>query len=158
MKTISLAIIVLILSACASPPSPVSTGQLNRNNLATAPGITLHSMAIGEFALQYAEAGVVGKPTIVFVHGTPGSWRSLGQLLTSTELSDKARLISIDRPGWGGSPLQDKETEGDFAAQVKLIEPLLRKLKTESGDKALILVGHSLGASISPYIAYMHPE
>ena len=74
------------------------------------------------------------------------------------ELKQRARLISIDRPGWGGSPLLEKEAEGSFAAQVALIEPLLRKLKAESNGQPLILVGHSYGASISPYIAYMHPE
>ncbi len=158
MRTTLLALVVLVLSACASPPPQVTNSQPFRNNLAADPGIALRSMTIGNFDLQYAEAGEVGKPTIVFIHGTPGSWRSLGRLLTSNAFGNQARLISIDRPGWGGSPLPDKETEGSFAAQVELIEPLLRRLKSESAGSKLILVGHSYGASIAPYIAYMHPE
>lgn len=158
MRLIIVAVFSLLMSACASSPEETNRNQQSRNSLASNPNITLHSMAIGDFKLQYAEAGEVGKPTVVFIHGTPGSWRSLGRMLTASELNQRARLISIDRPGWGGSPLQDKETEGSFAAQVDLIEPLLRKLKAESGGKALILVGHSYGASIAPYIAYMHPE
>jgi pimeloyl-ACP methyl ester carboxylesterase len=158
MRVITVTIFSLLLSACASSAEEINRGQQSRNSLASDPNLTLHSMAIGDFELQYAEAGEVGKPTIVFIHGTPGSWRSLGRMLTASELKQRARLISIDRPGWGGSPLQDKDTEGSFAAQVDLIEPLLRKLKAESGGQELILVGHSYGASISPYIAYTYPE
>lgn len=158
MRTTRVVLFLLLLSTCAAQPSQVFSTAPLRNNLAADPNIMLHSMAIGDFNLQYAEAGEVGRPTIVFVHGTPGSWRSLGRLFDSAELGRQARLVSIDRPGWGGSPLKDKETEGSFAAQVELIEPLLRKLKAESGDQPLILVGHSYGASISPYIAYKHPE
>jgi pimeloyl-ACP methyl ester carboxylesterase len=144
------------LSGCSGAPQQAAPRA--RDSLLDNSNIALKSMAVGDFQLHYAEAGDVGKPTIVFVHGTPGSWRSLGRLMTSTQLDQHARLISIDRPGWGGSPLLDKETEGSFAAQVTLIEPLLSKLKAESGGQSLILVGHSYGASISPYIAYMHPE
>ncbi|PCJ19694.1 MAG: hypothetical protein COA96_16150 [SAR86 cluster bacterium] len=160
MRTILPAVLFLMLSACISaPPQTTSTpNQLLRANLASNPSIMSQNMAIGEFNLHYAESGDIGKPTIVFIHGTPGSWRSLGSLLVHPELKQRARLISIDRPGWGGSPLLEKEAEGSFAAQVALIEPLLRKLKAESNGQPLILVGHSYGASISPYIAYMHPE
>ncbi|MDP6535991.1 MAG: alpha/beta hydrolase [Gammaproteobacteria bacterium] len=152
--------LVLLVGACAGPPATVApTGnQQSRTSLTTNPDITLQTMAVGQFELQYAESGSVGKPTVVFIHGTPGSWRSLGRLLANPELQQQVRLVSIDRPGWGGSPLLDKDTEGSFAEQVKLIEPLLRRLKNESNDQPLILVGHSYGASISPYIAYMHPE
>jgi pimeloyl-ACP methyl ester carboxylesterase len=152
--------IILFVSACAGPPEQPagSRDQQYRLNLSTNPSVMLQSMAVGQFSLQYAESGTFGKPTLVFIHGTPGSWRSLGSMLAYPELQEKARLISIDRPGWGGSPLLDKETEGSFAEQAKLIEPLLRRLKSESNDQALILVGHSLGASISPYIAYKYPE
>lgn len=158
MRIVISAIFFIVLSSCADTPEGVTRRQLARARLAEDPNITLHSMPIGNFNLQYAEAGEVGKPTIVFIHGTPGSWRSLGRLMPSAKLRQQARLISIDRPGWGGSPLPDKETEGSFVAQVELIEPLLRKLKAESNGQALILVGHSYGASMSPYIAYMHPE
>lgn len=158
MKFVVATLFILVSVSCAGPPLQANNGGQFRTNLAASLNVTLHSMAIGSFNLHYAEAGTLGKPTIVFVHGTPGSWRSLSSPLGNFELRRQARLISIDRPGWGGSPLLDKETEGSFAEQVKLIEPLLRRLKAESNGQSLILVGHSYGASISPYIAYMHPE
>ncbi len=152
------AFLCLVLSGCASGPQQGAAPQQLGGNLAVTLGASLNLHAVGDFKLHYAEAGTVGKPTIVFIHGTPGSWRSLGRLLGHDRLLAEARLVSIDRPGWGGSPLPWKETEGVFAEQVKLIEPLLRKLKAESNNQSMILVGHSYGASIAPYIAFKHPE
>ncbi|MDT8398565.1 MAG: alpha/beta hydrolase [Pseudomonadales bacterium] len=159
MRRVILPFLLLSLLACSATPEDVTRDRQSRNTLEENPAISLKFFNVGDFQLQYAEAGDIGKPTIVFVHGTPGSWRSLGRLLTSPELQERARLVSIDRPGWGGSVLpDDKRSEPDFAAQAELITPLLRQLKQESGGKSLILVGHSYGGSISPYIAYAHPE
>ena len=158
MRIFGLILILSLLSDCSTAPQQITPTQRARDSLTDNSNITLKSMVVGDFQLQYAEAGDLGKPTIVFIHGTSGSWRSLGRLMISPQFNQRTRLISIDRPGWGGSPLMDKETEGSFAAQVALIEPLLSKVKAESGGQPLILVGHSYGASISPYIAYMHPE
>ncbi len=127
------------------------------NELATTLGASLQTMTVGDFSLHYAEAGETGKPTVVFIHGTPGSWRALGRLLGHDELLAQARLVAIDRPGWGGSGLLDNDAQGSFAEQSKLISPLLQQLKDESGNQALILVGHSLGASYAPYLAYRNP-
>ena len=148
----------VLLSACLSGvPQGAATPPL-ASNLAAGLGVSLQSFAVGEFKLHYADTGGYGRPTIVFIHGTPGSWRSLGRVMDRPELRERARLVSIDRPGWGGSPLLEKETEGSFAEQVKLIEPLLRRLREEAAGEPLVLVGHSYGASISPYIAFKHPD
>ncbi|MCG8414538.1 MAG: alpha/beta hydrolase [Pseudomonadales bacterium] len=157
--TLPLALLLLtLLGGCTSGPQQGASQVSYGNDLAIALGASLQSLAVGNFSLHYAEAGEIGKPTVVFIHGTPGSWRALGRLLGHSELRSAARLVAIDRPGWGGSPLNDKEAEGSFAEQVKLIAPLLQQLKAESGNQPMILVGHSLGASYAPYIAYRHPE
>ena len=157
MRIFGLILILSLLSGCSTAPQQITPTQRARDSLTDNSNITLKSMVVGDFQLQYAEAGDLGKPTIVFIHGTSGSWRSLGRLMISPQFNQRTRLISIDRPGWGGSPLMDKETEGSFAAQVALIEPLLSKVKAESGGQPLILVGHSYGASISPYNSLYAP-
>ncbi|WP_339067208.1 hypothetical protein [Teredinibacter turnerae] len=43
---------------------------------------------------------------LVFVHGTPGDWRSFGQQLADRRLAARAVLVAIDRPSWGGSFLK----------------------------------------------------
>ncbi len=152
-----LAMLVLLIGACASAPQQGSAPVRYGNDLAATLGASLQSMSVAGFDLHYAEAGEQGKPTVVFIHGTPGSWRALGRLLGHQDLLSQARLVAIDRPGWGGSGLLDDEAQGSFAEQAKLISPLLIKLKEESGNKPLILVGHSLGASYAPYLAYSNP-
>lgn len=154
----ALAALVMLVAACASTPRQGAAPVRFGNDLAMTLGASLQSMSVAGFNLHYAEAGEVGKPTVVFIHGTPGSWRALGRLLGHQTLREQARLVAIDRPGWGGSGRLDDEAQGSFAEQSKLISPLLAKLKEESGDKPLILVGHSLGASYAPYLAYFNPE
>ncbi len=158
MRRIISLLLIVLLTGCLNGSPQGAAGPAPSNNLAAGLSVSLRSFAVGEFNLHYADTGDQGKATIVFVHGTPGSWRSLGRLMDRPELRQAARLVSIDRPGWGGSALLDKETEGSFAEQVKLIEPLLTRLRAEAAGEPLILVGHSYGASISPYIAYKHPH
>ena len=156
--TLALLLGILLLGNCSSSPRQGAATAAHGQELADRLDATLHSISVGEIDLHYAEAGEKGKPTVVFIHGTPGSWRALGRLLGHPQLRSAARLIAVDRPGWGGSRLPDEGAEGSFAAQVKLMVPLLRQLKEDSGDQAVILVGHSLGASYAAYIAYRHPE
>lgn len=155
---VGVAILVALIAACASGPRQGSAPVRYGDELATALGASLHTMSISGFNLHYAEAGEVGNPTVVFIHGTPGSWRALGRLLGHSQLREQARLVAIDRPGWGGSGLLENEAQGSFTEQSRLITPLLARLKAESGNKPLILVGHSLGASYAPYLAYRNPE
>ncbi|MCB1664399.1 MAG: alpha/beta fold hydrolase [Pseudomonadales bacterium] len=139
----------------AAPSAPTQT----RPDWDTEGLIRQHTFAEGDFTLHYAESGTVGGPTVVFIHGTPGSWRSLGRMMIRDDLRSRAHLVSIDRPGWGLSPLPDgRRSEPDFDAQIALITPLLRQLKEHSGGQPLLLVGHSYGGSIAPYIAFRHPE
>lgn len=158
LSAMVLGAVVSVLSACTSGPQQGATQPRYGNDMAVALGASLQSYAVGAFNLHYAEAGEIGKPTVVFIHGTPGSWRALGRLLGHSELRNIARMVAIDRPGWGASLMDGKEAEGSFAEQVKLIAPLLAELKDQSGGQPLVLVGHSLGASYAPYIAYSHPE
>ncbi len=149
--------LLLLVGACAANNQQGSAPVRYGDDLAATLGASLQSMTVAGFNLHYAEAGEVGRPTVVFIHGTPGSWRALGRLLGHDELLAQARLVAIDRPGWGGSGALSDEAQGSFAEQSALISPLLHKLKAESGNQPLILVGHSLGASYAPYLAYRNP-
>lgn len=119
---------------------------------------TPHSFASDDFDLHYVDSGDIGKPTVVFIHGTPGSLRSMRRVMADPDLLSAARLVSIDRPGWGQSALPNgQRSEADFDSQIALITPLLYQLKQESNNQPLVLVGHSYGGSIAPYIAFRHP-
>ena len=121
--------------------------------------LTSQSLSSGDFSLHFMDTGEIGKTTVVFIHGTPGSWRSMRRVMADPRLHQAARLVAIDRPGWGDSQLPDAQRSvPDFDRQSAMIEPLLIKLKAESDGRPLLLVGHSYGGSIAAYMAYLYPE
>jgi pimeloyl-ACP methyl ester carboxylesterase len=89
--------------------------------------------------IHYAQTGDDTLPTIIFIHGTPGSWNAFAIYLEDKELLERYRMISIDRPGFGYSDFGKAE---NLQRQSELISPLLYKL---NNGKAVYLVGHSLG-------------
>jgi pimeloyl-ACP methyl ester carboxylesterase len=107
----------------------------------TEKGVTLttNTITVNKRSLHYAQTGANDLPTIIFVHGTPGSWNAFEDYLKDKELQQKFRLISIDRPGFGNSNFGSALKLAD---QSLIISPLLDYIKN---DKPVYLVGHSLG-------------
>ncbi len=58
---------------------------------------------INVFPLHYVQTGNDSFPTLLFVHGTPGSWDAFQNYLKNSGLLQHYRIISIDRPGFGYS-------------------------------------------------------
>jgi len=102
--------------------------------------------------LHYAKTGSDTLPTIIFIHGSPGSWTAFIRYLKDKELISHFRLISIDRPGFGysdfGNPLH-------LAKQSSLINELLTTL---TNRKPFYLVGHSLGGPLIIKMAADNPS
>lgn len=111
-----------------------------------------------ELRLRYGSAGDARLPVLVFVHGTPGNWHSFARFMVRDDLRGRARIVSVDRPGWGGSQLPDGGLETDFQRQAAHLAPLLAQLRRESGGAPLVLIGHSLGATIAASVAVHHPQ
>ncbi|WP_018414445.1 alpha/beta fold hydrolase [Teredinibacter turnerae] len=95
---------------------------------------------------------------LVFVHGTPGDWRSFGQQLADRRLATQAVLVAVDRPSWGGSFFEKERVETSLGEQAGLIAPLLLHLREDYPNARLTLVGHSFGASLVPMIAMVYPQ
>ena len=102
----------------------------------------------------FANAGNSNQTGVLFVHGTPGGWDAFSRYLQDTELRELFFLTSLDRPGWGNSPLDSKQIDGSFALQSAAIGAIF----SEYPEKKWIIVGHSLGASIAPQIALDYPD
>jgi len=79
------------------------------------------------------------KSTIVFIHGSPGSWDAFKRYLLDKDLLQHYRLISIDRPGFGYS---DFGSALNFKEQGVLLSETLQRMQN---GKPMVLVGHSLG-------------
>ncbi len=112
----------------------------------------------GSLNLRYVETGDTGKSTVVFLHGTPGDWVFLASYVNEPTLQHEAHLITVDRPGWGGSTFDNGDFEPGIEAQSKLLGDWLCDLSAASGTGDLILVGHSLGGTLAPRLAMDHPD
>ena len=92
--------------------------------------------------IHYVESGDSSAPTILFVHGTPGSSNNFQGFLEDSSLANLYRLISIDRPGFGYSNFGQTES---IEQQVSIFTEFL---KLKNNGKPVILAGHSLGGPI----------
>lgn len=117
-------------------------------------GVTLTTVtvSVGEKNIHYAKTGNDSLPTIIFVHGSPGSWDAFARYMQDTALLAKYRMISIDRPGFG---LSDYGIAEPMAKQAALIEPVIKQLQN---GKPMYLAGHSLGGPVVVWLAGDNPE
>ena len=111
--------------------------------------LTIYDTIINERHLHYAVCGNSGDslPTLVFIHGSPGSWMNYMKYMWDADMRKKFRIIAIDRPGFGYS---DFGKALHLQEQCKIIMPVIEKLKNE---QPLFLVGHSLGGPIVAKLA-----
>lgn len=113
--------------------------------------LQLYDTVISGRHLHYAVSGNAGKPTLVFIHGSPGSWFHYMKFMYDSALQQKFRIVAIDRPGFGYS---DFGKAMHLQAQCELILPILQKLKT---DQPMYLCGHSMGGPVTTELASMAP-
>ncbi len=107
---------------------------------------------INGFPLHYAQTGSDTMPTLLFVHGTPGSWNAFKAYLKNKELLQHYRIISVDRPGFGYS---DFGHAMNLRAQTDIIATWMDSLYN---NKPFIIIGHSLGGPIAIKIAAARPQ
>jgi pimeloyl-ACP methyl ester carboxylesterase len=107
-------------------------------------GVSLKTKTIrvGDHNLHFASTGSDTLPSIVFIHGSPGSWSAFDRYMKDKELLSHFRMISIDRPGFGDSDFGKAE---HLEVQSKVISKLFAEW--ENG-KPVYLVGHSLGGPL----------
>jgi hypothetical protein len=113
--------------------------------------LQLKDTVINAHHLHYAVSGCDTLPTLVFIHGSPGSWMNYMKFLWDSTMRKKYRIVAIDRPGFGYS---DFGKAMHLQEQCKLIMPVLEKLKT---NKPMYLVGHSMGGPVVVKLAADNP-
>jgi pimeloyl-ACP methyl ester carboxylesterase len=113
---------------------------------------TVEKYKIDGRTINFASIGNDSLPTVIFLHGAPGSLSAFIDFLSNTNLNTKAKLVSIDRPGYGYSDFGNSEPS--LTKQAELIKPILENFNSTP----TILVGHSLGAPIAAKIAMIYPD
>jgi len=106
----------------------------------------------GALRIHYVVAGDASRPAVLFVHGSPGTWEAWRGYLESPELRGRARLLALDRPGFGASARGHAEV-----ALARQAEACVAVLDAERVRRAIV-VGHSLGGPIAAELAADHPE
>jgi pimeloyl-ACP methyl ester carboxylesterase len=109
--------------------------------------LTVHDTLIDGRHIHYAVSGPDSLPSLVFIHGSPGSWFHYMKFMWDEDLRKKFRIISFDRPGYGYSNFGQAMRLQD---QCKLLLPVIQKLKT---DQPMFLCGHSYGGPMAAKLA-----
>ena len=104
--------------------------------------------------LRYVAAGNDSLPTLLFLHGSPGSISYYSRRYKDSSLQGQFRIYAVDRPGYGYSGLGDPEPS--IQKQSEMIRPLLDSL--HHAKHPIIVVGSSYGASIASRLAMDHPS
>ena len=117
-------------------------------------GVALYTAVkkINDFPLHYAQTGSDTLPTLIFVHGTPGSWDAFAAYLRNKELLQHYRIISIDRPGFGYS---DFGHAMNLTAQTNII---IAWMDSVNNHKPFIIIGHSMGGPLIVKLAAARPS
>jgi pimeloyl-ACP methyl ester carboxylesterase len=114
--------------------------------------LQIHDTVINGRHLHYAVSGPDSLPTLVFIHGSPGSWSNYMKYMWDTSLRKRFRFVGIDRPGFGYS---DFGKAMHLQDQCAISLPVLRSLKT---NKPMYLCGHSMGGPVVIQLAASAPE
>ncbi len=91
-------------------------------------------------------------PTILFIHGAPGTSDNFFDYLKDDDLSNRANLISVDRLGYGYSDYGNAETSIENQAES------IFTIVEEHDLNNLVIVGWSFGVPIAAKMAVKHPE
>ena len=149
-RLVLLLALVVFFSRCIS----VSMSDKKVSQYFAAQGIkpTFETVEVENKVIHYATIGADTLPTVLFIHGSPGTWDAFISFFADSTLYTRARLISVDRPGFGKS---GKGTpEPSMQKQAAYLAPLLRLGR--SAEKP-ILVGHSLGGPVAVRLAIDYP-
>ena len=106
-------------------------------------------------SIRYIETGLNSPtdPIIIFIHGAPASSSAFDKFLQDTQLYKKARLISVDRLGYGFSDYGNAEKSiARHARQIKLI------IDQYPESEKIILAGHSFGGPVVAKVMMDYPE
>jgi len=116
-------------------------------------GRSIHYVQIDPATTSADRSVTDSLPVVVFVHGSPGSWDAFIAFFRDSTLYQRARLVSVDRLGFGKSGLGRPEPSlqkqaAAIAAVIKQVTPL----------RGAVLVGHSLGGPVIVRLAMDYPD
>jgi pimeloyl-ACP methyl ester carboxylesterase len=104
--------------------------------------------------LRYASSGNDSLPTLLMLHGSPGSISYYAGRFADSAIRNTFRVYAVDRPGYGNSGFGDPEPS--IQLQAEMIRPILDSL--QKAKHPIIVMGGSYGSSVACRLAMDHPE
>ena len=126
--------------------------KLAENAFAYVPKVT-HFRQWGR-EMRYVQVGDAHKPLILFIHGAPSSSSFWMDMLSDSSLLSQAKLLAVDRPGYGYSGYGDPETS--VKRQAALIAGILQEKRAI--HRQIIVHGSSYGGTVAARLAMDYPE
>ena len=106
-------------------------------------------MTLNAESLNYVETGNIEKPSVLFVHGTPGNAQAFEAYYGEPELQAEYHMVSVDRIGFGKS---SKKPETSLVTHAQSVLDLLN---SKWPNKVFTCVGHSYGVPVCNYLMVM---
>ncbi len=154
-RPITISVIILlvwIIAAQSCMKFRISDGDAQKKFNKSGIALKTITKKINGFPLHYAQTGSDTLPTLLFVHGTPGSWEGFQNYLLNRELLKHYRIIAIDRPGFGYSDFGNAMNLED---QTTIISEWMDSIYN---SHPVILIGHSLGGPLIVKLAAVRPQ
>ncbi|MGX1930031.1 alpha/beta fold hydrolase [Flagellimonas sp. 2504JD4-2] len=110
------------------------------------------NLSIQDRDLHYIQTGRSDAPTLVFIHGSPGSWDAYKAYLADSVFLEKFRIIAPDRPGFGKSGFRKSMA---LKPQALILNEFLKQV---DNGKPYSLIGHSYGGPLIVQMALEQPD
>lgn len=152
-SAIGVVLCVVSLAGCGNPPYPRGTVEslFEPAQRPVIAAVNAGGRLLNTARVENATAPLAAnRPTLLFVHGSPGDWKSWASYLKAPELAGFSTRIAVDRPGFGGS------YEGGVMPSLREQAALLTALIPP--EKKVIVVGHSLGGPLAAWMAIDAPD
>ncbi len=112
-----------------------------------------HTYSIDDHNLHYVSVGNKNRPTMLFIHGSPGTWDAFTVYMRDQTLQERYHMISVDRIGYGNS--EPGNPEPSLYLQAKYLQPIIESLPD---SLPLIVAGHSYGGPVAVRLAMEYPR
>ena len=142
-------VVALVLSSCFSMQTTEKGVEKEFKLLEKKP--TLQKSTLGDRTFSYLEGGTEGKPVLIFIHGSPGSFNDWSEYFKDTSLGNSFKLIAVNRFGYGQS--EYGKAEPSLANHAYILKPIAEKYT----NLGVYLIGHSYGGPVAVKAAIDYP-
>ncbi|KAL2742925.1 epoxide hydrolase 4-like isoform X3 [Vespula maculifrons] len=131
-----------VLEQRDKPPPCLVDNNLGTHSYVKIKGVKFH----------YVEAGDIGKPLLLLLHGFPDCWLSWREQIPA--LAEYYRVVAIDLKGFGDS---DKPSNKRYY-KIEIIIDELKQFISTFDARTCSIIGHDLGGLLGWYMVALHAD